>query len=143
MKALIYKGEIIQVQQTTFDVHPDYEWHDCPDETNRDWSYVDGVFTPPAPIVLTAEEKLRLYQTAVSDFVNSVARQRQYDNALSAASYANSTNVLWKAEAEVFIAWRDVVYADALQVLADVNSGEDAPSIDDLLASFPAIQWPN
>ena len=143
MKALIYNGEIIQVQQTVFDVHPDYEWHDCPDETNREWSYVDGVFTPPAPIVLTDADKLRIYQDAIRDHVNAVARQKNYDNALSLASYVNSTNDDWKAQAETFIAWRDIVYVDALDVLDKVQAGEEAPSVDDLISSFPVINWPN
>ena len=142
MKALIFNGEIIQVQQTTFDVHPDYEWHDCPDETNRDWKYVDGVFTPPAPIVLTDAEKLRIYQNAVSDHVNDVARQRGYDNGVSAASYISSSVEKWKTEAELFVIWRDEVYTQALTVLDAVQNGQDAPTVDDLIASFSVMQWP-
>lgn len=49
MKALIKLGQIIQVEEKEFPVHPDYKWIDCPDDCSTFWSYVDGIFTPPIP----------------------------------------------------------------------------------------------
>lgn len=51
MKALILRGQIIQVCEQEFEVHPDYQWVDCPGECSTNWIYQDGVFLQPEPEV--------------------------------------------------------------------------------------------
>lgn len=49
----------------------------------------------------------------------------------------------WKAEAEAFVAWRDAVWAYALQELARVVDGErEPPTIDGFIGELPKINWP-
>ena len=49
MKALIKNGQIVQVSETEFEVHPDYQWVDCPEDCSTHWVYVDGIFLAPVP----------------------------------------------------------------------------------------------
>lgn len=92
-----------------------------------------------------AEAQARLqadYTAAIEAHVDDVARQRQYTDAVSCASYLGSTNAQWKAEAEAFIGWRDDVWAYALQELAAAQSSGTAPDLADLIAALPQITWP-
>ncbi len=60
MYALMNKGKIVQVAESVFTVHPSLEWVGCPDTCDTDWSFIDGVFLPPAdpaPEQLLAEAK--------------------------------------------------------------------------------------
>lgn len=142
MKALVYQGKIVQVAAAEFDVHPNYSWYDCPDECTTDWSFNNGEFSAPVPVVPTQEELLKEYKEAVKLFLDQKAQEKDYDSALSIASYSVSTNVQWKAESDAFVEWRDSVFESLLQTLADVQGGAEAPTIADLLAGLPVLNWP-
>lgn len=83
------------------------------------------------------------YRVAVQVQVDTVARQRGYDSAVSCASYKDSTISQWVAEAAAFISWRDSVWTYALAELAKVEGGQRSqPTIEDFLSELPAISWP-
>ena len=66
MKALINKNnEIVDVQfdELTFEVHPDFVWVDCPDETTIDYLYVDGEFVEKVFEVNVDMERIFAYKT--------------------------------------------------------------------------------
>jgi hypothetical protein len=87
---------------------------------------------------------IELYQSALNEFINNKASERQYDNAMAISSYVNSTNAQWASEANAFIAWRDAVYLLAIDTLNKVQSGEmPQPTIDDFLSQLPEIEWPD
>lgn len=97
-----------------------------------------AVFEPkPAP---TVED----YRLAVSQHVDATAQSRDYDNAVSLASYVASTNATYAAEAQAFVAWRDAVWADVIQRLNAVQAGTQAPpeSPAALIADLPQVSWP-
>jgi len=75
--------------------------------------------------------------------IEQISRSKQYESAVSCASYANSTNETWKIEADTFIAWRDTVWVYAYEQLA-TYSGNQAPlpTVEQFIASLPAIIWP-
>jgi len=56
MKALISPLEnnrIAQVSEQSFEVAPPLYWVDCPMDCVADqWAFIDGTFTPPAPIAV-------------------------------------------------------------------------------------------
>lgn len=83
------------------------------------------------------------YRQAIQAHLDAEAQTRSYDSAQSAASYASSTNTVWKAEAEAVIAWRDAVWVYAYAELAKVQAGErERPSVEELIAELPDIVWP-
>lgn len=97
-----------------------------------------GEPSPPTP--LTAEQ----FQRAIERHVDAVAAERSYSSAVSLASYVASTNPLWQAEAEAFVAWRDAVWVYALTELAKVQAQERAvpESTAAFVAELPVIAWP-
>lgn len=87
---------------------------------------------------LIAETKARL-----SAWLDEVVQGRGYDNIVSCASYAASTNATFRAEAEAAIAWRDAVYATGYELLNDIPAGITTP--DQVLALMPLpteFGWP-
>lgn len=82
-------------------------------------------------------------QALTESMVDAVAKGRQYSNAVSCASYANSTNVAWKAEADAFIAYRDSVYEYGIDYMDRAQQGLIAePSKEDYMSGFPVMVWP-
>ena len=143
MFALIQNQTVRQISAATFLVHPDYQWIEC-DNTIKVGDGWDGqIFIPQAVPEKPMDEVLREYQEALQNFLDRKARERQYNNALSIATYVSSTNPIWKAEADAFVAWRDAVYVYALQILTDVQNGGSQPSIEEVIAAMPAMVWPN
>jgi hypothetical protein len=58
MKALVLNGKVVQVEQQAFEVHPSLVWVDCPDNVVAGWSYENGQFIEPEPIVyITPQEQ--------------------------------------------------------------------------------------
>ena len=49
MKALIFNNKIVQVAAADFPVNASMQWLDCPEGCTTEWTYTDGVFSPPAP----------------------------------------------------------------------------------------------
>lgn len=142
MYALVQQGIVRQVAENTFVVHPDYQWVECDNTVSVDDLWNGTVFTKPNQPVKTIDEVMREYTDALQLFLDKKARERQYDNAISLATYTSSTNAQWKAEADAFVAWRDAVYVYALSVLDSVQQGGQQPTIDDFIAGLPAIAWP-
>src|SRR5690554_378301 len=90
------------------------------------------------PPVETRPLTLEDYERAISRHIDRVAQKRDYRNAEACASYALSTNEQWAAEANVFIAWRDSVWAYVFEQLDRVQNGErEQPTIADLLSELP------
>lgn len=84
------------------------------------------------------------YIVAIQEAVDDAARGRGYADGVALASYAASTNTLWKAESEAFIAWRDSVWIYAYDQLGRVRGGQIAqPTIADIIGGMPAIKWGN
>jgi hypothetical protein len=87
--------------------------------------------------------QLAAYKCAFDNHLDAVAQSRQYDNRLTIAQYAVSTNPQWQAEAQAFIAWRDAALNYMFSRLAAFEAGSiEPPSVEDFIAGLPAIEWP-
>lgn len=92
---------------------------------------------PPAPPAVPD------YVTAVQMMLDTKARERLYDNILSACTYATSTRPKFQAEGQACVAWRDAVWSRCYELMADVDSGAlTQPTIEELLAMLPTMEWP-
>jgi hypothetical protein len=104
--------------------------------------YEGGAFItpePPQPEPLVLED----YRRAVQGHLDATAQERQYDNAVSLATYVTSGHPQWAAEAKAFVSWRDEVWAYALGELGKVMTGErEIPSIEDFIGELPRLTWP-
>lgn len=106
----------------------------------------DGsVYVEPIPIepVVPTEEQIKCQLlSAVDNYLNTTVQTRGYDSILSACSYVNSTDEIFKAEGEQCLAWRDKVYRKCYDILADVESGKrEIPSVEGLLDELPKLEW--
>nr|WP_321482370.1 hypothetical protein [uncultured Cohaesibacter sp.] len=103
---------------------------------NYEWT-ASGWVAKPA-LLPTQEE----YTKAIQAMLDNAAIARRYDSAATMATYTNSTNGAWSAEATAMIAWRDAVWLYAYQQLDLVQSGDrEQPSVGELLAELPLPNW--
>ncbi len=83
------------------------------------------------------------YEDAIQSLVDSTARERQFRDGVTLASYTASTKPKWAAEAQVFVAWRDNVWFYAYGELAKVQTGQrPQPTVEQFLTEITPIAWP-
>lgn len=83
------------------------------------------------------------YENAIQNLVDQTARDKQFRDGVTLASYTASTKPNWAAEAQAFIAWRDNVWSYAYVELAKVQAGQrEQPTVDEFLAEIAPIVWP-
>ena len=120
---------------------PDYEQWKLDREAQIGWSYDGSKFHPPVeaePPPPTEND----YRFAIQRHVDAQAQSRRYDSGNSLASYVASTNEIWAAEAQVFVAWRDAVWLYAYAELEKVMAGErEQPSVEEFIGELPPIEW--
>lgn len=109
----------------------------------KTWNEITGAWPPPPPPP-TAEETLFAFTSAIQKHLDDFARTRNYDNALSACTYAASQVTRFATEGQYMVVARDMVWTTAYQILADVESGaRPMPSIEDVIAELPQLTWPS
>lgn len=92
----------------------------------------------------TAEQIIAQYTGAVQQHLDTFARTRNYDNILSAATYATSQVPKFKAEGQYAVEARDATWSAAYAILAEVQAG-DRPipgSISEIESDLPVLAWP-
>lgn len=106
------------------------------DEDNQVWK----VGQAPEP---TFEDLQKQFTDAIQEYLDVFARTRNYDNILSAATYATSTVPRFRIEGQYAVEARDLTWAKSYEILAQVESGQrPMPSLDDVLAELPPLAWP-
>jgi hypothetical protein len=79
----------------------------------------------------------------LDSYIDSVAQQKNYANAVACSSYLNSTVAAWSAQATTFIAWRDAVYNYAIAQFALMEAGtRTVPTFAEFQTELPVITWP-
>jgi hypothetical protein len=107
----------------------------------------DGVEPQPAPTPDPAALEaaaVAAYEASVQKHMDDTAWLYGYDSALTAISYAEEPAVpAFQTEGQAFRAWRSLVWAQCRDVLAQYQAGSiQAPTIDGLIASLPALDLP-
>ena len=97
---------------------------------------------PPSP-----EEALAATQKAFTDAIqkrlDDFAQTKNYDGILSAATYATSTNAVFRAEGQYAVEARDATWAAGYAIMGAVLSGQrPIPTLEDVFAELPALAWP-
>jgi len=82
--------------------------------------------------------------TATQVRLDDFAKTRNYDDILSACTYAASSIPKFAAEGQVAVNARDATWAKLYEILADVEAGiRPAPSgFADIESELPALAWP-
>lgn len=93
---------------------------------------------PPKP---TPDQTLQSYTAAIQGRLDAFAQSRGYDSGVSCASYAVSTNATFKAEAGRFIELRDQTWAKCYAITAEVKAGSSMPTLEQIIAELPPLEW--
>lgn len=84
------------------------------------------------------------YAAAVQAHIDATAKSREFNDGVTAATYLTSTIPRWKADAEAFVSWRDMVWAYSYGELDKVMTGQrPQPTIADFINELPAVSWPD
>jgi hypothetical protein len=80
---------------------------------------------------------------AIQQRLDAFAKQRGYDNILSACTYATSTVTKFKAEGQRCVDLRDQTWAAAYAFMQDVQDGKRAvpTTEEEVVSSLPALTW--
>lgn len=103
--------------------------------------FIDGevVVVEPSTVPATILD----YEYAIQTLVDGTARERQFRDGVTLASYTASTKPKWAAEAQAFVAWRDNVWTYAYGELAKVQAGQrQQPTVEQFLGEIARIAWP-
>lgn len=91
----------------------------------------------------SVEEVITQYANAIQSRLDTFAQTRNYDGILSACTYVTSTVPKFAAEGQYCVEARDATWASAYEILNDVTAGNrPAPSLEELFAELPALEWP-
>jgi hypothetical protein len=102
-----------------------------------------GTYVEPEPVAPTAEEVINKLTWAVQVHLDEKAREKNYDNIVSACSYAAVPNV-FQAESAAFLSWRASVWAACYTIMAEVqNQTRAVPTAAELIAELPALVLPS
>ncbi len=83
------------------------------------------------------------YENAIQNLVDTTAREKQFRDGVTLASYTASTKQKWAAEAQAFVAWRDNVWFYTYGELAKVQAGQrPQPTVEQFLSEIARIAWP-
>lgn len=105
---------------------------------------VNSGFNIEEPEQPTVEEIIQEIKDRIQLLLDDTARQKNYDNGVSLASYANSTIDSFKQEALSFIQWRDTVWNTCYYYLDLYQKGEyEFTTVSDFLSLLPTFNWEN
>jgi len=83
------------------------------------------------------------YENAIQNLVDETAREKQFRDGVTLASYIGSTIPRWAAEAMAFVAWRDNVWRYSYGELAKVQADQrPQPTVEQFLTEIAPIAWP-
>ena len=91
------------------------------------------------------QEALRIkaeMEAGIDQYIDSVAQAKGYDNRMTCMARASFTGP-FQAEGIAFGQWMDSCYLVAFQIMAEVQAGtRPMPTLDEVIAEFPAMVWP-
>jgi hypothetical protein len=94
-------------------------------------------------ISLTPKEIEKQLSLAVQRYLNNTAIQYGYNNIISACTYTNSSNLIFSAESQAFVLWRDAVWTFCYSYLSDVSAGtKSIPTESEIISLLPVFIAP-
>ena len=136
-----HSGINARVLTDTYNMLCDY--HFIPEDPEFQ-EIVNSGFNIEEPEQPTVEEIVQEIKDRIQLLLDDTARQKNYDNGVSLASYANSTIDSFKQEAISFIEWRDAVWNTCYHYLDLFNKGEyEFTTVSDFLSLLPTFNWEN
>lgn len=99
--------------------------------------------TPEPADAKTKEQIIEEYQAAVQKRLDDFAQTRNYNDILSACTYATSLVERFKIEGQYCVNARDTTWAKCYEILESVKTGKrKLPTLDQLMSELPILEWP-
>lgn len=84
------------------------------------------------------------FTDAIQTRLDEFARTRNYDDILSAATYATSAIPKFKAEGQYAVEARDATWTKGYEILGEVQVGQrPMPTLEEVFAELPSLAWPD
>ena len=81
-------------------------------------------------------------KAAVQNTLDLKAKEKDYDTAVSLASYVTSTDDEFHEQANRFIAWRDQCWRKCFEIIGLFNNGDiPMPTVGEVLRQLPTLDW--
>jgi len=105
-----------------------------------DWTQLREPYTDVEPLEYAKERMIKEYTTTVQSYLDTTAQEHGYDNILSLCTYATSAIPKFKLEGQAGVYFRDAVWSNCYEILADVQAGtREVP--EDIISELPVINW--
>lgn len=86
----------------------------------------------------------RQFTEAIQNHLDAFAQTRDYDNILSATTYAASTVSKFQAEGQYAMEARDATWTKGYEIMEDILTGKRVkPTLEEMSAELPSLVWPN
>lgn len=107
-------------------------------------AWLDAGGVPLPADQLTPDQVAAAFTSAIQQRLDGFAHTRNYDNILSACTYATSAIPKFRDEGQACVNLRDATWAAAYAILAKVQAGQHPmpTSLADIEADLPALEWP-
>jgi hypothetical protein len=101
-------------------------------------------YVPPEDVPPTPQQIIARLTLAIQKRLDDFAKTRNYDNILSACTYATSSVPKFAAEGQYCVDARDATWAAAYALMDEVLAGQRPipESIADLEPGLPVLAWP-
>ena len=112
--------------------------------TSKKWESAYSVrAASPEEVQSNKAAMIGLFDRALTEYLDSVAQSRRYDNRITCALRAGYPGP-FQAEGQAFAAWMDTCNASAYQQLGEIQAGNQPMpvSVAAFIASLPEITWP-
>lgn len=117
------------------------------DESNTDYQQylawrAEGNEPEPADTP-TPDQLIAGFTAAVQSRLDAFVRTRNYDGILSLCTYATDPDPRFAAEGQRGVDLRSATWAACYLIMAEVQAGtRPMPTVEELLAELPALEWP-
>ena len=87
-------------------------------------------------------QRIAEIKLAVQNTLDLKAKEKDYDTAVSLASYVTSTDDEFHEQANRFIAWRDQCWRKCFEIIGLFNNGDiPMPTVGEVLRQLPTLDW--
>jgi len=95
-------------------------------------------------LLLATQQMVEQYTQAIQKHLDNTARTRNYENIISACSYASGSHPKYSVEGRDCLQWREAVWDKGYEILNDVQAGRRLlPTIQEVINELPPMVWTN
>jgi hypothetical protein len=111
---------------------------EAPEGVEQGWTFIDDEWQAPKK---TTEQIIAEYDRVLTIFLDSKAKEKNYDNRITCALRAGFKGP-FQEECTRFAVWMDNSNVVAYKIMNDISAGTIEPlSIEEFIDSLPKFQW--